>query len=181
MVEQSSSELYISNLLIAVESIPIRRIFIHDTLIPAMDRHRGRKKPAVQNDVIRKLYSVKKNKPGELVESMFEIIKSRSLLTTDKALDIAELIYYMEQPAGHPFLYGDPPYNYDHTLEMNEIIEAAFSVSLDQARAFCIAKYITRIRFNNLPEDARKQMEYMAVEPFLWLANPRRSHPSSRV
>ncbi|MEX0749032.1 MAG: hypothetical protein WD467_01935 [Candidatus Saccharimonadales bacterium] len=140
--------------------------YIHDTLHPEMDAHRGRIKPCSQGEVYAKLFSTAVDKPGE----MWELIEQRRLakdrdepgLTADKALEIADIIYYLEQPGGRWLLYGlhEPPEVPD---DRQAEIEMLLGVTLELARELCVYKYRTRMLYRDTPDHVRKHAESLVI------------------
>jgi hypothetical protein len=167
MSELISPNVFSSQLAITVDAISDRRRYIHEQIIPTMDKRRRRLQPATSDVVVEKLYGTDRRKPGEWVEFMMEVIKSGRRKTVDKALEIADLIYYMEQPGGWMWLYPNLPDSFDHTKAELRLIEGTLGVSLEEARLYCIVKYSTRTVYGDLPKRRYKRIESDVMTKFL--------------
>jgi hypothetical protein len=167
MRELISPNVFSSQLAITIDAIPDRRRYIHEQIIPTMDLRRRRIEAASPDEIVKKLYSTERRKPGEWVEFMMEVIKSGRRRTVDKALEIADLIYYMEQPGGWMWLYPNLPDSFDHTEKELRVIERTLGVSLEEARLYCIVKYSTRAVYGDLPKRRYKRIESDIMTKFL--------------
>jgi hypothetical protein len=139
--------------------------YIRTDLIPRMDRHRGRTEPS--KDAFLKLLKTDDSKPGELVEFMVELMRGNKG-TASWALEIADVVYYMENPSGRKLLYENPTAPAGElkvSQEVAELIEGTFGVSLERAREFCILKYETRMDFDR--QANFKEIEEQILERFL--------------
>ena len=76
----SSAKLY-DVVTAVVGGVDDREIYIQETLIPRMDKHRGRLQSQTREEIVRKLFSVDVYKPGEVVEIIEETVRAKWELT----------------------------------------------------------------------------------------------------
>ena len=135
-----------------ISGIDERGIFIQIELIPAMDQHRRRTTPLASEEVFTKLFSVDLVKPGGMVELLDQVrVDVGRRLSLEYALEIADVVYYQEQPSVREYLYQNPDTPIGqltiHTVIV-EMMEKSLGVVLETASLFCIAKYLSRIHFD---------------------------------
>lgn len=139
--------------------------YIHEILLPMMNEHRGRETPMTVEEVHHKLFSTESDKPGELAEFVEQRRQGQvgEGLNAGLALEIADLMYYLEQPASRDLLYGSPEER-NVPFDRRRELEILLGVTLEKARLFCIYKYRTRMEFAHLDDERRKRMEALVIE-----------------
>jgi len=144
----SSAKLY-DVVTAVVGGVDDREIYIQETLIPRMDKHRGRLQSQTREEIVRKLFSVDVYKPGEVVEIIEETVRAKWELTPELALEIADVVYYTLQPNCPDFVSNPSP------------LISTLGVDMETAFAFCMVKYETRLRHgspSNYKEIEKKVM-----------------------
>lgn len=161
-IDNSGIDNFYNDLVAEVESVTDYQQYIHEVLLPMMDQHRGRTEPAPKSKIMQRLFSTDPEKPGEMIE-FFEAAEDAARkgqkITPEKALEIADLIYFMEQPGGRHLLYGSDESG-KIVADPYGLVEETLGVDIDTARLFCMIKYRTRIHYTPLVEDEdRKEIE----------------------
>lgn len=154
--ERDELTAYYETLSAEIAAIADPRAYIHETLIPAMDVHRGRTVPLTFSDVFQRLFATG-DKPGEMVEYFEELRKHRGL-TPALALEMADMVYNMERLEAID----------DEPVDIAPYIEEWSRIPADAARRICIVKYRTRMeRTSPLPKEDRDQIEEYTMARFL--------------
>lgn len=125
--------------------------YVRKELIPMMDERRGRP-PLSGDEIVKKLFSIDRSKPGEAVELIKARKASRFKLTPRVALEIADIIYYCFQPNCPEFLKDPEP------------LIRSCGVNMETAFAFCFVKYHTRLLCGDLKN--HKEIEEAVIERF---------------
>lgn len=124
-------------------------------IILEMDMNRGRIKNLSSEEIDKKIYSKDGNKPGELLEFMEEYAISEGRLTTELALEMADIIYYTSQPNCSK-----------KTRKLSNYLEKMVGINHEEAQQFCILKYRCRLE-QPIDYKGHKQEEYQAITQFL--------------
>lgn len=127
--------------------------YIRERIIPRMNERSGREKPLTRSEIIERLYSIDPQKPGEIVEGVFERVWSKYRLSADVALEIADIVYYTLQPNCPDVLSNPDPWYLLH------------QITPERAYDFCILKYSTRILYGNQPN--YKEIEHWVMAGYL--------------
>ena len=102
-----------------------------------------------------------------MLEYIDERLKTREL-TPARALEIADLVYYLEQPAWQDKIYEQPAGDGEEVESPGWVIEGLAMVPHEVAQRFCILKYLTRINMTNtLPKKERDAVEANVMARFL--------------
>lgn len=135
----SERERGLSSILDLPQKVKRGDAFIKCVIIPEMDRRRGRNAPLSSAAVLQKLHAPENSdKPGEGPEFARALRESGSRFTPDLALEIADLVYYYNQP---------------NALTRQSLNALLFLILGDQWKKlsddFCMVKYATRIQYGN--------------------------------
>ena len=106
-------------------------------------------------NIRQKIFSIDLKKPGEYVEFMEAHSEADGRLTTDLALEMADIIYYTSQQ-------NCPEEIKPIATELEELI----GVSHELAQQFCIKKYRCRLE-QPISSTDHKQKEYQMMSNFL--------------
>jgi hypothetical protein len=128
----SSTELY-DAVTAVVKKADDRKKYIQETLIPRMDKRRGKLQPQTREEIVKKLFSVDVPKPGEAVEIIEEAVRAKRKLTPELALEIADVVYYTLQPNCPDFASNPEPF------------VSNLGVDMETAFILCVLKYETRL------------------------------------
>ncbi len=127
--------------------------YIKNSIIPRMDIRRGRTHPFSEEELDIKLNNPpSSDKPGEAHELARALVESGEiLLSTNMALEIADVVYYELQP------------NSKSKPEKNGFLYLIMGDELDQAFDFCIVKYETRLKFGDSKDYKKIEEEIMSL------------------
>ena len=153
MGERPSSFQDILNIPQSLVDSKAKEEYIVGVIIPAMDKRRGRLFPMLEEEVARHLWSPPaSDKPGEEHELARAITeRDGELLTTDMALEIADVVYYYFQP------------NVPDRADKGVLESFIFIILGDMPLAldFTIVKYETRLRYGDTAEYREIEKEVM--------------------
>lgn len=144
------SDLY-DAIVVTLGNIVDRKRYIQEVLIKKMDGKKGRISPQEGEEVARKLFSVDVSKPGEAVEIIEESVRARGQLTSELALEIADVVYYALQPNCPEWVRDVRPF-----------VTQFLGVDIETAYAFCILKYELRLLYGDLRDYKEVEKEVMA-------------------
>jgi len=133
-----------------------REEYIRSSIIPRMDKRRGRENPLRQSSVLLRMQSTPSSgKQGEEYEMMEEMVMANDGVTPGFAAEIADEIYYcLQRNAPAETLSG-----------LSFFLEGILGIEMETAYAFCIFKYETRLVCGNLL--VHKEVELTVLDSFL--------------
>lgn len=114
--------------------------YILGTLVPAMNKRRGRVEGLTNEEIVDKLYKISQAKPGEAIEFIDALLSSRMALSTEALLEVADIAYYSLQ------WQSVPPYNFNPFAL--EPLASNIGLSMLGIYRLVIIKYITRMQFS---------------------------------
>lgn len=130
--------------------------YVLEEIIPRMDMRRGHLEPLTRGEITFRLLSTNPGKPGEQYELAGAMINTEKpgFVTPDFALEVADVYRLHRLPNSPPienldlFLYI--------TLGEN---------GMEMAARFCALKYLTRLKFGDLPD--HKLTEELTMADYL--------------
>lgn len=123
--------------------------YIQHTLIPRMDGRRRKPQSLTRKEIVEKIFSDDVSKPGEAVEIVDAMVRSKGKMTPELALEVADVIYYALQP-NCPSFVSDP-----------EPLVLGLGIDMKTAFTFCVLKYETRLLYGDSPDYKKIEKEIM--------------------